>query len=332
MTMIAGDIGGTKTNLAVYGPDDDPRQPMVEASFPSDEYNSLNEILVDFIGRINLPVDLACFGIAGPVVEGRVQATNLPWVIDANELKAELNFSDICLLNDLESIATAVPLLEEADIVTINPGEIEREGAIAVIAPGTGLGEAYLTWDGSSYRAHPSEGGHTDFAPTDDLQIELLRFLIGRMEHVSYERICSGIGIPNLYAFFKETGYAEEPAFLTKMLAETDDPTPIIARAALDTENPCRLCVATMDLFVSILGSEVGNMALKVLATGGIYLGGGIPPKILPRLIEGGFMEAFLKKGRFIHLLRKMPIHVILNDKAALFGAAFHGLARIQRA
>jgi glucokinase len=329
MMMIAGDIGGTKTNLAIYGPDSDPRQPMVEASFQSDEYDSLSEILVEFIGRINLPVQTACFGIAGPVVEGRVQATNLPWLIDERQLREDLNFSSVCLINDLESIATAVPILEESDLVTLNPGEVELEGAIAVIAPGTGLGEAYLTWDGLAYRAHPSEGGHTDFGPTNDLQIELLRFLNKRMEHVSYERICSGIGIPNIYDFLKETGFAEEPSWLMEMLLETDDPTPVIARAASDTENPCPLCAATMDLFVTILASEVGNMALKVLATGGIYLGGGIPPKILPRLADGGFLSAFQNKGRFNNLLSKMPIHVIMNDKAGLYGAAFFGLSRM---
>ncbi len=332
MTMIAGDIGGTKTNLAIYNPGGDPHQPMLEASFQSDQYNSLSELLIEFVDRINLPVKTASFGIAGPVVEGRVQATNLPWVIDTAGLKADLDFTDVCLLNDLESIATAVPLLVESDLVTINTGDPEPEGAIAVIAPGTGLGEAYLTWDGSGYRANPSEGGHTDFAPTDEVQISLLRYLKGRMPHVSYERICSGIGIPNIYAFLKETTELGEPPWLLELLAETDDPTPVIARAAADAENPCALCAAAMELFVSILGSEAGNMALKVLATGGVYLGGGIPPKILPMLVDGRFLDAFLNKGRFNELLRKMPIHVILNDKAALIGAAYHGLTRLQQA
>jgi glucokinase len=233
------------------------------------------------------------------------------------------------LLNDLEAVANAIPILQEADLCILQTGEIEKEGAIAVIAPGTGLGEGYLTWDGERYRAHPSEGGHVDFAPTNMEELELLRYLKTKIDHVSYERVCSGVGIPNIYAFFKDTGSFEEPDWLRDRLAEADDPTPIISRAASETDPTCDLCKKTMDTFVKILGSETGNLALKIMATGGVYLGGGIPPKILSRLMDGRFLDAFTRKGRFKPVLEKMNIAVILNPKAALYGAARFGIHQI---
>jgi glucokinase len=249
----------------------------------------------------------------------------LPWVLDEAQLRAALDLSAVHLLNDVLAVAHAVPGLGSVDVRTLNQGAPADGGAIAVIAPGTGLGEAYLTWDGVRYRAFASEGGHTDFGPNTPLEMEMLRFLQQRFDHVSYERICSGIGLPNIYRFLKESGYASEPAWLAEQLA-ADDPTPIIVAAALDTSRPCELCAATLDLFVSALGAEAGNMALKVLATGGVYLGGGIPPRILPLLAGGEFMQAFLRKGRFSELLSRMPVRVILNSKAALLGAALYGL------
>jgi glucokinase len=219
-----------------------------------------------------------------------------------------------------------VPFLEAADLHTLNEGQPAPGGVIAVIAPGTGLGEAFLTWDGSRYRAHASEGGHTDFAPTNALEAGLLRYLLGRFEHVSYERVCSGRGLPNIYAYLKDSGYAEEPPWLAEQLASVEDPNPIIVNAALYGERPCELCVAMLNTFVSILGTEAGNLALKVLATGGVYLGGGIPPRILPALEQEEFIEAFRRKGRMSDLLARVPVHVILNPKVALLGAACHGL------
>jgi glucokinase len=195
-----------------------------------------------------------------------------------------------------------------------------------VIAPGTGLGQAFLTWDGGRYYAHPSEGGHTDFAPSDDTEIALLRYLMRRFDHVSYEWVCSGMGIPNIYNFFKDSGYVPEPDWLAAELAAADDPTPVIVNRALERPQEAPLCKATLDLFVSVLGAEAGNLALKVLATGGVYLGGGIPPRILPALQDGRFMRAFLRKGRFGRLLERVPVHVILNPKSALMGAAVFGL------
>jgi glucokinase len=323
--LLAGDIGGTKTILALYSAESGPHAPLAEATYPSVEYPSLETLASEFLARVNLKVERASFGVAGPVVGGRATVTNLPWVLDEAQLRAALDLSAVHLLNDVLAVAHAVPGLGSVDVRTLNQGAPADGGAIAVIAPGTGLGEAYLTWDGVRYRAFASEGGHTDFGPNTPLEMEMLRFLQQRFDHVSYERICSGIGLPNIYRFLKESGYASEPAWLAEQLA-ADDPTPIIVAAALDTSRPCELCAATLDLFVSALGAEAGNMALKVLATGGVYLGGGIPPRILPLLAGGEFMQAFLRKGRFSELLSRMPVRVILNSKAALLGAALYGL------
>jgi len=326
MMLLAGDIGGTKTNLAVFSTEAGPRAPLAEASFPSREYPSLEEVAREFLSQVDLQVERATFGVSGPVVGGQATITNLPWVMQETQLEEDLNLAPVRLLNDLEAIANGVPFLEPSDLRTLNEGQAAPEGALAVIAPGTGLGEAFLTWDGTRYQAHASEGGHTSFAPLDALEVELLRFLQGRYDHVSYERVCSGLGLPNIYAFLRDSGYAKEPAWLADKLAAADDPNPLIVSAALDEENPCRLCAATLDTFVSILGAEAGNLALKVLATGGVYLGGGIPPRILPALQKGEFMDAFWRKGRMSGLLARMPVHVVLNPKVALLGAACHGL------
>jgi glucokinase len=324
--LLAGDIGGTKTNLAVFSPEDGPRAPLAEATFPSADYPSLEALVRQFSSQVDLKVEWASFGVAGPVAAGRSTITNLPWVMEERQLQEALNLSSVRLLNDLAAIAHAVPFLEPADLHTLNVGQPAPGGAMAVVAPGTGLGEAFLTWDGSRYRPHASEGGHADFAPTNPFEVELLRYLQGGFEHVSYERVCSGRGLPNIYAYLKDSGYADEPDWLTEQLAAADDPTPVIVNSALDEERPCELCVATLKAFVSILGAEAGNLALKVLASGGVYLGGGIPPRILPALQQGWFMEAFRRKGRMSGLLARVPVHVILNPKVALLGAACHGL------
>jgi len=326
MILLAGDIGATKTSLAIVSSEAGPHTPLAEATFPSANYPSLEAVARKFLSQVEWQVERACFGVAGPVVGGRASITNLPWLIDEGNLQDALRLSAVYLLNDLQSIANGVPALEPADLHTLNAGQPAPGGAIAVIAPGTGLGEGFLTWDGARYRPHPSEGGHTDFAPTDPLQVELLRYLQGRFEHVSYERVCSGLGLPNIYAYLKDSGYAAEPAWLADQLGATNDPTPVIVNAALDRERPCKLCTATLDVFVSILGAEAANLALKVLATGGIYLGGGIPPRILPLLEKERFMESFRCKGRFAELLAQVPVHVILNPKVALLGAARYGL------
>jgi glucokinase len=326
--LLAGDIGGTKTNLAVFSPEAGPRKPLVEATFLSADYDSLEALAGEFLAQVDFEAEQASFGVAGPVVAGQATITNLPWVMNESQLQAALNLAPggVRLLNDLTAIAHAVPWLEPDDLHTLNTGQADPGGSIAIIAPGTGLGEAFLTWDGSRYRAYASEGGHTDFAPANPFEGELLRYLQERFEHVSYERVCSGRGLPNIYAFLRDSGYAQEPAWLAEQLAGADDPTPVIVNAALRGERPCDLCVETLNSFVSILGTEAGNMALNVLATGGVYLGGGIPPRILSVLEGERFLQAFQRKGRLQGLMTRMPIHVILNPKAALIGAACHGL------
>ncbi len=324
--LLTGDIGGTKTNLAIIDPAEGVGTIVAEATFPSGRYPSLESIVQQFLNQTGLKVERASFGVAGPVVGGRATITNLPWVMDEHNLQRAFNLEAVFLLNDLVSIAYAVPHLEEKDLHALNRGRPEPGGAIAVLAPGTGLGEAFLTWEGTRYSAHPSEGGHADFAPTNKMEIKLLRYLHDRFDHVSFERICSGMGLPNIYRFFKETERYEEPAWLAEQLAAASDPTPIIVTAAFDETRPCSLCQATLELFVSVLGAEAGNLALKVLSTGGVYLAGGIPPRILPALQQDVFVTAFLRKGRLSHLLAPMPVNVVLNSKAALLGAIHYGM------
>ncbi|MBI1298592.1 glucokinase [bacterium] len=325
--LLAGDIGGTKTNLALFVPEAGLHSPVAEGTFPSRRYASLDAVVADFLTQQNHPpIERAVFGVAGPVVEGRAEVTNLPWLLEEQALARALKVDVVYLLNDLQSIASAVPVLDAGDVHTLHEGGAVPRTAIGVVAPGTGLGEAFLTWDSGHYRAHASEGGHTSFAPVDEEQMDLLRFLLTRFHHVSYERVCSGIGIPNLYAFYKETGRYPEPDWLAAEIAVAEDVTPVVVQNALARPDDCPICDATLKLFVSILGAEASNLALKVLATGGVYLGGGIPPRILPALADGRFMEAFLDKGRFADLLKDVPVHVILNPKVALMGAASYGL------
>lgn len=325
--LLAGDIGGTKTHLAIFSAEIGPHDAVVDRVYPSGQYPNLETIVQAFMAEVNLPIERAVFGVAGPVSSGQATITNLPWIIRTSRLQEVLQIAAVTLLNDLQAIAYAVPFLKPADLHTLNDGDPEPHGPIAVIAPGTGLGEAYLTWDGSHYVAHPSEGGHADFAPTDELEMSLLRYMLRLYDHVSYEKVCSGLGIRNLYYFLKNTGYAPEPPWLSKQLVEGKDPTPPIVSAALNHEQqPCELAVAALRLFVSILGAEAGNLALKLMATSGVYLGGGIPRRILPWLEHKYFMQSFLHKGRFSTVLIRLPVHVILSHNAALLGVACLGL------
>ena len=323
--LLAGDIGGTKTNLALFTSDNGWREPIDEATFPSGDYPSLEAVVQAYLAQRKDTIDIASFGVAGPVVDGHASITNLPWKMDEKDLQDTLHIPSVRLLNDLDAIAHTVPHLDKRDVATINEGQAMPHGAMAVIAPGTGLGEAFLTWNGKGYQAHSSEGGHADFAPANLFELDLLRYLLERFPHVSYERICSGKGFPNIYAYLKDAGHAVEPDWLAAELASVSDTTPIIMKAALDTETPCEIAAATLNTFVSVLGAEAGNMALKVLATGGVYLGGGIPPRILPYLSSERFMQSFRNKGRLGKLLASVPVHVILNPKIALLGAALHG-------
>jgi glucokinase len=323
--LLAGDIGGTKTVLAVFEEDatDFNREPLYEEVFPSAKYNSLEAIIQEFLQDKQVEVNGACFGVAGPVVGMRAEITNLDWLIDARSIAKTVG-AHTFLLNDLEAIANAVPHLDAEDLFILNEGKPSQQGAIGVIAPGTGLGEAFLVWNGQRYESYPSEGGHAAFAPTNPYQVDLLTYWLSRMDHVSYERLCSGIGIPNIYRFLLDSGAYEEPVWLNEALQETNQLTPIIVNAAL--EESAEICVGTLDLFMEILGGEAANLALKVLATGGIYIGGGIPPRILPQLASSHFMDVFRSKGRFSEMMAMIPVYVIRNPKVALYGAAYEAL------
>ena len=327
--LLAGDIGGTKTVLALFDVDEAnslARHPLMERTFPSQQYQSLELIIEEFLRECDHSISAGSFGVAGPVVGSRAQVTNLPWVIDAGTMHERFGFN-VHLLNDLEALATAVPFLGATDLITLSEGTLVERGAIGVIAPGTGLGEGFLVWNrqAGNYESYPSEGGHCAFGPTTPLQLEMLNYWLPRMGHVSYERICSGIGIPNIYTFLRETGRHPEPAWLRDQLDDAVDPTPIIVKAAVAGE--AEICAATLELFMEILGDQAGNLALTVLATGGIYLGGGIPGRILPQLQKGPFMKFFQDKGRFSEMMSRIPVHIIYNPKAALYGTAYDALA-----
>lgn len=335
MKFIAGDIGGTKTVIAIFAANNGRLTLIAEETYPSAAYVNLETIVQRFFEEQQVQGSdfvSATFGVAGPVVNGQATITNLPWMIDEEQMAATLALPSVKLINDLVSIASAIPTLPASDLATIHTGTATSQGPIAVVAPGTGLGEAYLVHDGTHYRAFPSEGGHADFGPNSPLETELLLFLQKKfggvhIAHISWERVCSGSGIPNLYEFLSTQGEIIGDPETTAAIEASTDRTPLIMTAAT-RPSPCPLCQATLHLFVEILGSEAGNMGLKVLSTGGVYLGGGIPPRLLPALREPRFMEAFLRKGRLAAVLKAMPVYVILNPKAALLGAAYHGLTR----
>ena len=322
-TFLAGDVGGTKTDLALFSGGDRSATLLAEDTLPSARFESMEALVRTFLKACGGAPEFAVFGVAGPVVEGRAEITNLPWVLEERGLCDALGLERVRLLNDLAAIANAVPGLKERDLHLLKPGEARPEGAKAVVAPGTGLGEAFLTWDGSRYQAHPSEGGHADFGPRNEREDGLLRFLRRASGHVSWERVCSGMGIANIYRYLKEEGIEEEPPALAEALRKVKDPVPVITDAAKEGRHP--LCVEALRLFVQLLGAEAGNLALKVMATGGVYLGGGIPPRVLDLLVEYGFTEAFTDKGRLSHIVKGTPVYVILNPKAALLGAAAFG-------
>jgi glucokinase len=323
--LIAGDIGGTKTDLAIYSIESGLRAPLAETQVHSADYSSLQAIISEFLADANMSVDVASFAVAGPVIAGTVKTTNLPWMMDERTLAKEFNFRTVRLLNDLEAVARAVPVLQPSDLLTLNEGEPVVSSPIAVIAPGTGLGESFLTWNGSKYVAHSSEGGHSDFAPTDAREIRLLQYLLRRFDHVGVERVCSGIGVPNIYDYLRDEEQIPERPDVARVIASAKDRTKAIIGAGTDRDNPSPLCRATIDTVVSILASEAGNLFLKVFATGGIYLAGGIALHLLGPLQEPRFMQTFTRKGRFKHLMERVPVHVI-TTRAALMGAAAWGL------
>ena len=323
--LLAADIGGTKTDLAVFSHEAGPHSPLVQGEVHSADYPSLQVLAAEFLSKVDIPVERACFDVAGPVIDGHAKVTNLPWTMDEASLASDLNLKSVRLLNDLEAVARAVPILRPIDVTTLNAGQPVLNGAIGVIAPGTGLGESFLTWDGSKYVSHGSEGGHADFAPTDERQIGLLRYMLERFDHVGIERVCSGIGIPNIYEYLRDIEKIPEGPQISQLIAASKDRTAAIVTAAADLQHPSKLCAATVDTFISILASEAGNVALKVLVTGGIYLAGGIPLHVLSALQYPRFIECFTRKGLFAELMKHIPVHVILS-RAALLGAAVYGL------
>jgi len=318
--ILAGDIGGTKTIVALFEDAGGGLRVLREETFPSRSHEGLAEILEAFRAREPLPpLRGACFGVAGPVFDGRCEATNLPWVIDAKALRGTLGLERVAVINDLVATAYGILDLKPDEVVVLNEGRPHPEGNKALIAAGTGLGEAILFWDGTRYRPVASEGGHADFAPRNVLEIELLRYLLKKHHRVSYERVLSGPGILNIYSFLKEAGHGEEAVWLRERF-HGQDPSVVITDAAMRGESD--LCVKTLGLFVSLYGAEAGNLALKALATGGVYVGGGIAPKILDRLMDGTFMTAFTDKGRLSPLVTDMTVRVVLNPQTALRGAA----------
>ena len=317
--ILAGDVGGTNARLAFFDVMDGHLRLVSLSVFPSREYAGLDQIVSKFVAASNLHPDVACFGVAGPVRNGRIEASNLPWIVEAKRLADELSLEKTFLINDLEANAWGIAALSPEDVVSLNQVKGTPVGNQAVISAGTGLGEAGMYWDGARHHIFASEGGHTDFAPRDELEMDLFRYLSGRFGHVSYERVVSGPGLVNIFRFLRDSGRGTEPQWLTDEMSHSD-PAAAISRAALSGN--CALCEQALDLFVSVFAAEAGNLALKLMATGGVYLGGGIAPKMLSKLSGPLFMRAFLGKGRLQPLLEAIPVKVIINDKTALMGAA----------
>ena len=319
--ILAGDIGATHARLAAFETEGNRLQCAVEKIYSSGEHQGLGEIVADFTKTEGIPAQSACFGVAGPVRGGRSKISNLPWIIDSRELAAQLKLRTVGLINDLEAFAYGIDALESKDFVTLSEGSSGAEGNTAVISAGSGLGEAGLYWDGHRHHPFACEGGHTEFAPKNDLEIELLQYLMKKYgnQHVSYERILSGPGVKNIYEFLRDTGKEQEPAWLREELTTAADAPALISQLAL-TEKAA-ICKQTMAIFVSVFGSEAGNCALKFMCTGGIFVAG-IAGKIVPKMKEGGFMDSFLNKGRMRALLQEIPVKIVLNDDSGLIGAA----------
>ena len=314
--ILAGDVGGTKTALAWV----DDGAIVGSRTYLSADYASLTEIVREFVaGRASDRVRAACFGIAGPIVNGVVKTTNLPWVVEAKDFVALLGTASVRLINDLEAIGYGVAAVGDEGFVTLNAGRSDGTGNAAVIAAGTGLGETGLYWDGRAHRPFASEGGHASFAPRDEVEIALLQFLLTERDHVSWERVLSGPGLHNIYRFLRDAKRGDEPTWLADRIRD-QDPAAVITECALDHTSP--LCEQALRLFVSLYGAEAGNLALQTLATGGVFVAGGIAPKILPALTDGAFLEAFLRKGRFRSVLEAVSVRVVVTDTIALLGAA----------
>ncbi len=320
--ILVGDIGGTKTRLAVYERDNGQMVRQDIETFASSEFPRLEDVICLFLNKRNIAIQTACFGVPGPVANGMTQATNLPWRLNEKKIAELTRINKVKLVNDLVATTTAVPHLGLDDLVVLHKGEggLKNEAPRAVIAPGTGCGQAYLTHDAGQFHVHASEGGHADFAPNSEIEIELLKYLQSKVGRVSYERVLCGPGLVNIYEFLKNKGYALEPAELRDKL-QKEDAAAVISRFGQSGEYD--ICVKALDIFVSVLGAQAGNLVLTLLATGGIFLGGGIPPKIIKKLSDGTFVKAFLNKGRLSNLNKKTSLYIIKDDHVALLGAAY---------
>ncbi len=317
--VLSGDIGGTKTRLAVFEARGQALTSLAEETYSSREHASFDEVVQKFLHGRELDCGHACFGVAGPVRGGRVETTNLPWVIDAAIMREDLGLERVSVLNDLEANAWGIPALDDHDFFVLNSGSAHASGNASVISAGTGLGEAGLYWDGIRHRPFASEGGHSNFSPGNELEMALLSFLSDRYGRASWERVLSGPGLVDIHEFLRTYRQSAPPGWLVDEM-RMGDPSAAISAAALQERDP--VCVEALDLFVHLYGVEAGNHALKIMATGGVYIGGGIAPKILEKLRGPLFMEGFLDKGRMRSLLEAMPVRVILNDRTALYGPA----------
>lgn len=325
--ILAGDVGGTKCNLALFSEKHGNLEVVFRERFASKGFAQFDLIIREFVRRAAPYLDghkiqAAGFGVAGPVINNRIHTTNLPWVVDAHVLAQEVGSDAIVLVNDLGATGYSIEFLSPADLCVLNPGKPVPSGTRALLAAGTGLGEGLLAWDGKRYRVVPSEGGHSDFAPRTDQQIELLKFMRHRYPQVSWELILSGRGFRTLHEFIAPN--VKHPIF-----EDPDaDPAPFITKSGLDRS--CPVCVETLDLWTSIYGAEAGNLALKVLALGGVYVAGGIAVKILPKIKDGTFLEAFKDKWHYTNMLSDVPVSVVLNESAPLIGAAHEALAAMK--
>ena len=322
--ILAGDVGGTKVHLALYDFIDGKLEYTRDKQYQAKQYSGLEEIVKEFLGADKATA--ACFGVPGPVRDGRLRLTNLPWTLDSRELAAGLVIEHVFLINDLEANCYGIAELSADQIYTLSEGDARQMGNRALIAAGTGLGEGFLVWNGRQHLPYPSEGGHADYAPRNEDEIDLLRFLRQKYNgRISQERVVSGQGLSNIYEFLREVRDMEEPAWLAKRIA-TEDPNAVITELALAAKS--EICKKAMDMLVSAYGAEAGNLALKVLSVGGLYVGGGIAPRILEKLKDGAFMKAFTDKGRLSPLLVNIPVRVILETRTALMGAAAYAEAR----
>lgn len=327
--ILAVDIGASKTNLGLFPEGGSPREPSKEASLVTRDFANAKDLILCFIRDLPHAISSTCIGVPGPVIDHQSTTTNLPWLINGPELARDLGIDRLKLVNDLEAAAAAIPLLDNRDLLLLNKGRRRSRGNKALISPGTGLGEAFLCQDqaGQGFISYPSEGGHCDFAPSNPLELALLAYLQGKIGHVSYEQVCSGLGIVNIYNFLRESAKEPEPPWLLEMFNRENDLSRVIIAVATAKEQSCPTCRKTLEIFVDILGGEAGNMALKVMALGGVYLGGGIPPRITEMLNSRIFLKTFLNKGRMATLLNEVPVQVIMNLKAPLIGAASLALA-----